>query len=29
MSPILYAMRTYLAVALFNNKVKELQRDVP
>jgi len=29
MSPILYAMCTYLAPALFNSKVKELKRHVP
>jgi len=29
MSPILYAMRTDLAPALFNSKVKELKRHVP
>ena len=29
MSPILNAMRTYLAPALFNSKVKELKRLVP
>ena len=28
MSPILYAMRTYLAPTLFNNKVNELKRHV-
>ena len=29
MSPILNAMRTYLAPALFNSKVNELKRLVP
>ena len=29
MSPILDAMRTYLAPALFNSKVNELKRHVP
>ena len=29
MSPILNAMRTYLAPALFNSKVNELKRHVP
>ena len=29
MSPILNAMRTYLALALFNSKVNELKRHVP
>jgi len=29
MSPILKAMRTYLAPALFNSKVNELKRHVP
>jgi len=28
MSPILYAMRKYLAPTLFNSKVKELKRHV-
>ena len=28
-SPIQYAMRTYLAPALFNSKVNELKRHVP
>ena len=29
MSPILNAMRTYLAPALFNSKINELKRHVP
>ena len=29
MSPILHEMRTYLAPALFNSKIKELKRHVP
>ena len=29
MSPILYAMRMYLTLALFNSKVKELKRHIP
>ena len=29
MSPILYAICTYLALAFFNSKVKELKRHMP